>query len=53
MFVILQLYNEEIIDLCGEQGRRLRIHEDQFSNIYVAGATEQRVDSQEEVSPSH
>ncbi|XP_064385434.1 kinesin-like protein KIF21A [Halichondria panicea] len=44
----LELYNEEIIDLCGEQGRRLRIHEDQFSNIYVAGATEQRVDSQQE-----
>lgn len=46
---MLQLYNEEIVDLFGEQGRKLRIHEDQYSNIYVAGATEQRVSSEQEV----
>ena len=45
-----QLYNEEIIDLFEEQGRKLRIHEDQTANIYVAGATEQRVDSEQDVS---
>lgn len=31
---------------------KLRIHEDSMGNIYVAGATEVKVSSQEEVSAS-
>ncbi len=45
-----QLYNEDIVDLFAEQSKKLRIHEDQLSNIYVAGATEQKVNSEQEVS---
>ncbi len=45
-----QLYNEDIIDLFAEQSKKLRIHEDHLSNIYVAGASEQKVNSEHEVS---
>ena len=45
-----QLYNEDIIDLFDESARKLRIHEDpSTNNIYVAGATELKIESEEEV----
>lgn len=45
----LELYNEEIIDLFDEQNKgKLRIHEDSMGNIYVAGATDLKVSSEEE-----